>query len=128
MGAKGADTLASAVGQCTSLVHLDLSFNKIDGQAAGKVTDQLRHCQNLAVLKLRENQIGSVGAGLVADALASSTALTHLDMGANHSESESGNASLRTLFETSTCIRRLNLMKDRANGGWGPILARGQLR
>ena len=39
--AQGADMLASAIGQCPSLTHLYLSFNKIGGQAAGRLTGQL---------------------------------------------------------------------------------------
>jgi hypothetical protein len=56
--------LASAIGQCTSLTHLDLSFNKIGGQAAGRLTGQLRHCEKLACLKLRGIKSGPSGQAL----------------------------------------------------------------
>eukprot|EP00961_Rhodomonas_salina_P106094 1428960-Rhodomonas_salina.1 len=51
----------------TLLAHLDLSFNQIGDEGAGRRAEVLGECKALAHLDLRGNQIGDEGAGRLAE-------------------------------------------------------------
>ena len=51
-----------ALGQCPSLAHLDLSYNDIDDEGAGRLAAALGQCPSLAHLNLGSNDIGAEGA------------------------------------------------------------------
>jgi Leucine-rich repeat (LRR) protein len=69
--------------QCTALAHLDLSFNRIGHEGAGKLAGVLGQCGLLAHLNLSDNQIRPAGAESLAKVLALCPALTHLDLNNN---------------------------------------------
>ena len=62
--AEGAARLATVLGQCASLAHLDLRGNWIGAEGAGRLAAVLGQCASLAHLSLGYNGIGAEGAGL----------------------------------------------------------------
>jgi len=54
------------LGQCASLVHLDLGGNRIGAEGAGRLAAGLGQCASLAHLNLYRNGIGDEGAGRLA--------------------------------------------------------------
>jgi len=58
--------LAAVLGQCASLAHLDLGWNGIGDEGAGRLAAVLGQCASLAHLDLRGNGIGAEGAGRLA--------------------------------------------------------------
>ena len=57
-------------GQCASLAHLNLRWNKIGAEGAGRLVAVLGQCASLAHLDLSWNGIGAEGAGRLAAVLA----------------------------------------------------------
>ena len=51
------------LGQCASLAHLDLGWNEIGAEGAGRLAAVLGQCASLARLDLGVNGIGDEGAG-----------------------------------------------------------------
>ena len=57
IGALGAGRLAAALGQCSSLVHLNLHRNSIGDEEAGRLAAVLGQCPSLAHLDIGGNSI-----------------------------------------------------------------------
>ena len=57
------------LGECKALAHLDLSFNLIGVEGAGRLAGVLGGCKALAHLDLSGNQIGDEGQGRLAGVL-----------------------------------------------------------
>ena len=78
--AEGVGGLASVLGRCASLAHLDLCANRIGDEGAGMLAAVLGQCASLAHLDLRVNEIGDEGAGRLAAVLGQCASLDHLNL------------------------------------------------
>ena len=67
----------------STLAHLDLRWNKIGAEGAGRLAAVLGQCASLAHLDLHGNEIGAEGAGRLAEVLGKCASIAHLDLGGN---------------------------------------------
>ena len=67
------------LGQCSSLVMLNLANNDIGDEGAGRLAGVLGQCCSLAKLDLSENDIGDEGAESLAEVLGKCSSLSELD-------------------------------------------------
>ena len=74
------------LGQCASLAHLELGYNRIGDEGAGRLAAVLGQCASLAHLNIRNNGIGAEGAGRLAAVLGQCASLAYLDLGWTRSE------------------------------------------
>ena len=86
--AAGIKSLATVLGQCASLAHLDLGGNEIGAEGAGRLAAVLGQCASLEHLDLYGNEIGAEGAGRLAAVLGQCASLAHLDLEYNRSRDE----------------------------------------
>ena len=67
------------LGQCASLAHLNVRWNKMRDEGAGRLAAGLGQCASLAHLDLGGNAIGAEGTGRLAAVLGQCASLAHLD-------------------------------------------------
>eukprot|EP00961_Rhodomonas_salina_P282240 3813531-Rhodomonas_salina.3 len=82
--AKGVESLATVLGLCKALAHLDLRKNDLGDLGARRVAGVLGSCKALAHLDLSCNAIGSEAVRLLAGVLGSCKALAHLNLSDNN--------------------------------------------
>jgi len=70
--------LAQALRCNIFLTELDLSFNYVGEEGAGRLAESLKHNTTLTLLDLEANQVGDVGAIKLAEALECNMTLTSL--------------------------------------------------
>eukprot|EP00961_Rhodomonas_salina_P075329 1010943-Rhodomonas_salina.1 len=77
--------LAGVLGQCTALVHLNLSGNAIGNEGPTRLAadSEMAECKALVHLDLAANKIGQKGGESPARLLGESRALEHLNMSNN---------------------------------------------
>ncbi|CAF1118922.1 unnamed protein product [Adineta steineri] len=80
---RRAQHLADALKNNTTLITLNLNYNKIGDKGAQYLADSLRNNTTFTTLTLSYNQLGPIGAQYVADSLTNNTTLVQLDLGGN---------------------------------------------
>ena len=117
---EGARSLAAALGQCSSLVTLNLRGNMIKAQGARSLASVLGQCSSLATLDLGGNDIRAEGARSLAGALQQCSSLAMLDLGGNNIRAE-GARGLALVLGRSSLLATLDLCSN----GIGDEGARG---
>ena len=91
-----------ALGQCSSLAVLDLSYNSIGDEGAGRLAGVLGQCSSLAELDLRDNRIGVDGAERLAGGLGECPSLTELHLFEGNAIGEDAKAMLLSSIRETT--------------------------
>ena len=89
------------LGQCSSLATLNLRFNRIRAEGAGRLAEVLGECSSLAKLNLGCNHIGDEGARSLARVLGQCSSLAELYLSENRI-SDDVIAMIRTRIQDST--------------------------
>ena len=83
IGDMGAQALAEALRENSSLTKLELDANSIGDAGAQALAETLRENSSLATLRLAGNSIGDAGAQALAEALGENSSLATLELGSN---------------------------------------------
>ncbi len=105
--AENVAALAGVLAQSTRLAHLDLSWNYIEDEGAGRLAGVLGLCAALVHLNLGLNHITSDGAGRLAEVLTQCPALAHLNISRESDRSYRSRESCRSAGEVHSvgCTR-----------------------
>merc|ERR1740124_735353 len=89
IGAEGAESLAVTLAKNTTITTIDLGGNNIGAEGAESLAVTLAKNTTISTINLSGNDIGAEGAKSLADALAKNTTITTIDLGDNNIGAES---------------------------------------